>query len=248
MSKTIEGEQKRLAALRHYFATMTDEQKAQRRERLQKSLIATKEKRMAGIQKHNESLTEEERAARKARMQKMVDERDESARIEATKKAWADPEKRELRIKKMRSAPGIVRHVEWQRSEEGRAAMSQRGKEIVKHVDKAKQLEVNRRLGKEREGIPMPPGPAAKGPDHWKALYWKVRSPYGIVIEGKNLNELVRKHSHMFDAADIIWKKSQCKASQGLRGLFARQVNNPVSWHGWTAVMPWHPNDDPLNR
>lgn len=115
-------------------------------------------------------------------------------------------------------------------------------------VDRAKQLAVNARIGREREGGEMPPGPGAKGEGHWKALFWKVRDYRGVVHEGKNLNEIIRRNVHLFDAADVVWKKSRCRASQGIRQLFAGRPNGPVSWKGWTAVLVTHPGDDPLER
>ena len=104
-------------------------------------------------------------------------------------------------------------------------------------------LEANRRIAIERIGTPNPPGPSAASPDHWKALYWEVRSPDREIIKGWNLNDLVRTNSHLFKPEDLVWKSHSCKAVAGLRTLFQtyktrkgerKFVSN--CWKGWTAI------------
>ena len=113
---------------------------------------------------------------------------------------------------------------------------------------KAEIMKTNRRVGQLNRGGTMPPGPAAKGEGHWKAKYWKIRSPYGEAIEGKNLNEIVRRNSHLFDPEDLEWNKASCRASKGIRQLFEGKRNNAVSWKGWTAMLDHHDDTDPLSR
>ena len=83
----------------------------------------------------------------------------------------------------------------------------------------------------------MPPGPSAKGPDHWKAKYWIIKTPDNEIIHGWNLNELVRTHAELFDPADIVWRRSSCKAVKGLLRLFEMKKDGSgprtLSWKGW---------------
>ena len=119
---------------------------------------------------------------------------------------------------------------------------SETAKEAVKLVDKEKQKEINRRIVKEtRLGIPMPHGPGAKGPDHWKSKYWILISPDKKRIEGWNLNEIVRNNAELFDESDLVWVRSRCRASKGLRSLFemkkdrrGNRVPTATWWKGWT--------------
>ena len=101
------------------------------------------------------------------------------------------------------------------------------------------------KLGVARKGMPAT-GMAAATPQHFCALYWKVKSPNGQIIEGWNLSYLVRANAHLFDPGDLIWKRgnSECRASKGLRNLFEvtkAGYFNTNSWKGWTAVdrLPW---------
>lgn len=87
-------------------------------------------------------------------------------------------------------------------------------------------------------GVPNPPGPSAKGPDHWKSKYWVFKAPNQTIIKGWNLNEIVRQHSDLFHPSDLIWKGPDCKASKGLRRLFEMKKDGSMprtlSWKGWT--------------
>lgn len=118
---------------------------------------------------------------------------------------------------------------------------SEQARERQAMVDKEKQLKVNQELGKKRVGIKMTTPLSAKGPDHHKSKYWIVRNEsLGVTIQGLNLNDLVRNNSHLFDDADLNWKRYRCKATKGLRGLFEikKSTGKPValSWKGWTPV------------
>src|SRR3990172_7078364 len=93
-------------------------------------------------------------------------------------------------------------------------------------------------------GVPMPPGPGAKGPDHWKAKYWIFKAPNQQIIQGWNLNELVRENAHLFDKRDVVWygkSKCKCRATKGLRSLFemrkdctGAEIRKTHFWKGWT--------------
>jgi hypothetical protein len=120
--------------------------------------------------------------------------------------------------------------------------MSKIGKENRKNVDYGKLCLANRILAEKRRGTEMPktnksglPSRGCKSPNHWKSKYWSVERHDGIVLEGKNLNDLIRKNSHYFNPEDVEWKKSACRASAGLRQLFAGRVNGPKIWKGWSA-------------
>jgi len=115
-------------------------------------------------------------------------------------------------------------------------------KELREHLNAAREkrdmenvVAANRKIGEARRGKENPPGPSAKGPDHWAAKNWRFRSPCGITIGGKNLNHLIRENSHLFDPADVAWKKSQCRAARGLASLFGNNGKH-CSWKGWIAL------------
>lgn len=104
-------------------------------------------------------------------------------------------------------------------------------------ADPARVAAINAALGKARIGSEMPPGPAAKGPDHWKAKHWTLLAPNREVIEGRNLAELIRKNAHLFDPDDVIWKRSKCRAYKRLCQLFEMKKDGSgpkmPSWKGW---------------
>lgn len=106
--------------------------------------------------------------------------------------------------------------------------------------DREKMLEVNRRVGDMKFGVPNPPGPSAKGPGHWKARYWILKAPNQQIIQGWNLNELIRQNASLFLPDDVKWygkSNSRCRASKGLRQLFEMKKDGSgpkvLSWKGW---------------
>lgn len=109
-------------------------------------------------------------------------------------------------------------------------------------------LETNRRIGIDRIGTPNPPGPSAKGPDNMFAKYWQLKGPNQQIIEGWNLNELVRANAHLFSQSDIKWNGSDCRATKGLRTLFRMKNGSPRthSWKGWTIGD--RRDDEPKNE
>jgi hypothetical protein len=114
--------------------------------------------------------------------------------------------------------------------------------------DREKMVAANRKIAEARRGTPNPPGPSARGPGHWKSKYWRLRTPAGVVLEGRNLNHLIRENAHLFAPEDIRWEKSRCRASAGLAQLFQQRPNGPTSWKGWTAVTIYEGPHDPLER
>lgn len=102
-------------------------------------------------------------------------------------------------------------------------------------ADPEKMAAINRRIGIQRRGALMPPGPSARGEGHWKARYWELLSPDRQVYRFVNLNEFIRANSHLFDPADLEWKRARCRASKGIRQLFQSR-RAPLSWKGWRAV------------
>lgn len=99
-----------------------------------------------------------------------------------------------------------------------------------------KGLEANRRTAQARIGALNPTGPSEKGPNNIHGKWWAFKAPNNTIMAGKNLNELIRCNAHMFDPADVVWRKSRCRTSSGLAGLTLGRVNNAVSWKGWVVV------------
>jgi hypothetical protein len=86
-----------------------------------------------------------------------------------------------------------------------------------------------------RTGIPMK-GRVAKSSNHHKAKFWQLKTPNGEIIQGNNLNQLIRDNSFLFLPKDVIWNGSRCNASNGIRHLFDITKNGRVrnnSWKGW---------------
>jgi len=159
----------------------------------------------------------------------------------ALKKKWASG------TRKINPRSGIDQAAETRRQMMADGRMRKRvttpeqGREYVAKRDYDKMVEINRRIAKGKIGVPMKSPLSAMGEDHHKACYWMIHHKgQGVTLEGKNLNELVRHHSHLFDAADLNWNgKYSCRASKGLRSLFEmnKQTGQPrtTSWKGWTV-------------
>jgi hypothetical protein len=109
------------------------------------------------------------------------------------------------------------------------------GKLARSKVDPQKLKLANQINGQKRIGGKNPPGPSEAGPHHWNAKFWRFRCSTGQIIEGMNLNHLVRQNASLFDPSDIVWKKHRCLASSGLRHLFSKDGSS-CSWKGWTAI------------
>jgi len=72
------------------------------------------------------------------------------------------------------------------------------------------------------------------------AKYWELKSPDGIYYSIKNLNNFIREYSHLFNADDVRWSGSNCRASKGLRNLFALKKDGKPkvwSWKGWRMAL-----------
>ena len=114
---------------------------------------------------------------------------------------------------------------------------SEQARERQAMYPREKMMEVNRRVGEMQKGVPNPPGPSSATPDNWAAKYWILKAPTQEILEGKNLNYLVRTNAHLFIAGDLVWVKGQCRATKGLRGLFDMKKDGSgpknLSWKGW---------------
>lgn len=118
--------------------------------------------------------------------------------------------------------------------------MSKSAREARKRVDYGKLCLANRILGEKRVGTEMAkqtkrgiPSRACKSSDHWKSKWWSIERHDGIVLEGKNLNQLIRENSQYFHPDDVIWNGSKCRASSGIRLLYCGKPNNTKNWKGW---------------
>jgi hypothetical protein len=159
----------------------------------------------------------------------------------ALKKRWASgerkpnpPEMYEVTARKMRERYADGRHT-WKPT----AEMCRKGGLTVTE----KKIETNRRIAKGKVGVPNPPGPSARGVDNWKAKFWVLVAPDKSIIAGVNLNEIVRRHAHMFKPEDLATNKngSRIRAAHGLRSLFYLRRHKDGrttlvnSWKGWMA-------------
>lgn len=77
-----------------------------------------------------------------------------------------------------------------------------------------------------------------KHSDHKNAKWWKFENKaLGKVLEGKNLNQIVRENESLFDPADLKWDTCGCNAVRCLRLL--KNSKKPVnSWKGWMIRTP----------
>jgi len=112
---------------------------------------------------------------------------------------------------------------------------SETAKEAQRKVDIYKLTQINREHARQRIGSRNPPGPSCRGPGHWKSKFWVVKDPNNRTRIFINLSEFIRSNSNMFDAKDVIWKKSSCGASKRIAQLFAKK-KAPNSWKGWRAL------------
>lgn len=130
-----------------------------------------------------------------------------------------------------------------------RALSSEDAKKMASMVDIEKVIAANRRTAQARIGAENPPGLSAKGPGHFKAKYWILKSPDNFTVQGKNLNHIIRENPHLFDPKDIVWHKSSCLAARGLRRLreIKKSTGRPaaLSWRGWVLVDSF---DDRLDK
>jgi hypothetical protein len=97
-----------------------------------------------------------------------------------------------------------------------------------------------KRVAAQKVGVPNPPGPSAKSPEHWKARYWILKAPNQKIIQGWNLNELIRQNAELFLPDDVKWygkSNCECRASKGIRRLFEMKKDGSgprvLSWKGW---------------
>lgn len=98
-----------------------------------------------------------------------------------------------------------------------------------------------KKAGKSMEGRPQRLDTVCgKHSDHKNAKWWKFENKaLGKVLEGKNLNQLVRDNEDLFDQEDMKWDRCGCKASRCLRTLKSpgkKRTRN--SWKGWMICTP----------
>jgi len=68
-----------------------------------------------------------------------------------------------------------------------------------------------------------------------KAKFWVIKSPKGVVLQGNNLNKLIKDNAHLFDAKDlVIHEKNQgSRARNGINAAFQKGHG----WKGWTVIQ-----------
>ena len=74
--------------------------------------------------------------------------------------------------------------------------------------------------------------------DNINAKDWVITSPGGEVFKCRNLSHFIRMNESLFLDDDTIWKKGNCRASQGLRSLrlIDKKTKLPIytHWKHWT--------------
>ena len=94
-------------------------------------------------------------------------------------------------------------------------------------------------------GKRKPAGKSEAGTGHWKSKFWVLVSPDRRLVCGVNLNEIVRRNSHLFPAKYLKKEGSHTKAAHRLRMLFyvhnkkglrGRSPYVLTSWNGWMAA------------
>jgi hypothetical protein len=71
---------------------------------------------------------------------------------------------------------------------------------------------------------------------HHCAKYWQLKSPNGEIIEGFNLNKLIKDNCFLFLDEDVTWILGGCKASKNLRKLIDKKKDGGFrrnTWKGW---------------
>jgi hypothetical protein len=105
-----------------------------------------------------------------------------------------------------------------------------------------KKLLTNKRIGLEKIGNNNAGERNSANENHWKAIFWVLKSPDKIEISGKNLNNLIRENSSLFNKEDLNWVRGQCRASKGLSRLFEltpKGEPRTYSWKGWMIGDKW---------
>jgi hypothetical protein len=78
-----------------------------------------------------------------------------------------------------------------------------------------------------------------KHANHKNAKEWKFYNlALGKVLEGRNLNQLVRDNAELFDPKDLNWDTCGCNAVRCLRGLQNQKKKPTYSWKGWMIGTP----------
>lgn len=81
---------------------------------------------------------------------------------------------------------------------------------------------------------------AARGTGNAHAKAWRLRSPKGKIFQVTNLHHFVREHPELFEAADVIWKRTGGKRGTGgeycnaTAGIQAVRAGRSAAWKGWS--------------
>lgn len=82
-------------------------------------------------------------------------------------------------------------------------------------------------------------GVNAQGPENQAGRDFRLRSPAGNVVEGRNIRNFVRENSGMFNSKDVSWKvgkygrPASCNATSCLSKV---RTGGLKSWKGWTKA------------
>lgn len=79
-------------------------------------------------------------------------------------------------------------------------------------------------------------GAGARGPKHYFARSFALRSPDGVVYRGRNIIDFVRTHPELFEADDLRERAGTCRAAKCLSRLRPTVKSPASSWKGWTWV------------
>ena len=81
-------------------------------------------------------------------------------------------------------------------------------------------------------GVPKS-GVMAAGPDNSHARTYSLISPEGKVYVGRNIADLVRRHTELFSPEDLRRNKHTCNAAKALAGLRPWARHSRPEWKGW---------------
>lgn len=107
-----------------------------------------------------------------------------------------------------------------------------------------KKYEAIKKVAAQKVGVPNPAGPSERGPNNMFSKFWILIDPDRNVIAGPNLNEIVRRHAHLFEPNDLrlTGKGSTVTyAAKRLSDLFRIQKRKGCkdfvidNWKGWRA-------------
>lgn len=77
-------------------------------------------------------------------------------------------------------------------------------------------------------------GRGARGPEHFLARGYALRSPRGTVYRGRNILDFTRQHPELFDPDDLRERAGTNRAAKSLSRLRPTTAHPRVTWKGWT--------------